>query len=166
LRSLAYVPAFRPWIDIGQTPNDISYLLNNALLPVSIPSPKNWKVGPGLKSTLQPNFYSQMGVPNLIPLFMPASAPAGVQAQSTGSYVAAAGTGSNATYAIVGFAGIAISQADGSGANMNISVQPSALVDPTAYIANPKPAGSQVSQFGSTINNPMITTFISAKLTQ
>jgi hypothetical protein len=49
---------------------------------------------------------------------------------------------------------------------MNISIQPSALVDPTAYIPNPKPAGTQVSQFGSTLNGPMITTFISAKLTQ
>jgi hypothetical protein len=109
-----------------------------------------------------------MGVPNLIPLFTPASAPAGWQAQSTGSYVAASGTGQNATYAIVGMVGVKISQADGSGGNMNISIQPSALVDPTAYISpqNIKPAGTQVSQFGSTINGPMITTFASAKLTQ
>jgi hypothetical protein len=119
-----------------------------------------------LTSTLLPNFYGEMFVPNLIPLFIPASGPAGMQAQSAGSYVAASGTGSSATYAIVGFAGVAISQADGSGGNMNISIQPTALVDPTAYIGTPKPAGTQVSQFGSTINGPMITTFISAKLTQ
>jgi Flp pilus assembly protein TadG len=160
------VPAFRAWIDDGQTPNDINYLINNNLVPVTVSSPKSWKVGPGLKSTLQQNFYDQMGVPNLIPLFIPVSAPASWQAQSTGSYVAATGNGQNATYAIVGFAGVAISQADGSGGNMNISIQPSAVVDPTAYIGNPKPAGTQVSQFGSTINGPMITTFASAKLTQ
>ena len=50
-------PAFRTWIDTGQTPNDINYLLNNGLLPVSINSPKQWNCGPGLKSTLQPDFY-------------------------------------------------------------------------------------------------------------
>jgi Flp pilus assembly protein TadG len=164
------VPAFRSWIDNGQTPNDIYYLLSNSLLPVSLPSgpdgPKNWKVGPGLKSTLQSNFYDQMGVPNLIPLFIPASAPAGWLSQSTGSYVAGSGNGQNATYAVVGFAGVAISQADGSGSNMNISIQPSAVVDPTAYIRNPRPVGTQTSQFGATINNPVITTFISAKLTR
>jgi Flp pilus assembly protein TadG len=165
-------PAFRTWISNGQTPNDINYLISNSLVPVSMPGPasapgpKNWKVGPGLTSTLQSNFYGEMFVPNLIPLFIPASAPAGVQSQSAGSYVAASGTGSGATYAIVGFAGVAVSQADGSGGNMNISIQPSALVDPTAYIQNPRPAGTQVSQFGTTINNPVITTFISAKLTQ
>jgi hypothetical protein len=159
-------PAFRNWIDNGQTPNDIKYLKDQDLVPVSVNSPKQWTVGPGLKSTLQPDFYSQMGVPNLIPLFIPASAPAGYTALSTGSYVAASSQGSNALYAIVGFAGVTISQADASGSNMNISIQPSALVDPTAYIQNPKPAGTQVSQFGSTINNPVITTFISAKLTQ
>ena len=32
-------PAFRNWIDDGSTPNDISYLLDNNLLPVS-PSPR------------------------------------------------------------------------------------------------------------------------------
>jgi Flp pilus assembly protein TadG len=161
-------PAFRNWIDNGQTPNDIKYLINQGLVPVSVSAPKQWTCGPGLKSTLQPNFYSQMGVPNLIPLFTPASAPAGYTALSTGSYVAASNQGSNATYAIVGFAGVTISQADASGSNMNISIQPCAVVDPTAYISpsNAKPAGTQVSQFGSTINQPVITTFISAKLTQ
>jgi hypothetical protein len=161
-------PAFRTWIDNGQTPNDISYMISNNMVPVTVNAPKDWKVGPGLTSTLQGSFYDQLGVPNLIPLFMPASAPAGVQAQSTGSYVAASGTGSGATYAVVGFAGVAISQADGSGGNMNISIQPSALVDPTAYMSpqNIKPAGTQVSQFGSTINGPMITTFASAKLSK
>jgi hypothetical protein len=159
-------PAFRNWIDNGQTPNDIKYLINQGLVPVSVSAPQQWTVGPGLKSTLQPDFYSQMSVPNLIPLFIPASAPAGYTSLSTGSYVAASAQGSNATYAIVGFAGVAISQADAGGSNMNISIQPRALVDPTAYIQNAKPAGTQVSQFGSTINAPVITTFISAKLTQ
>src|SRR5262249_4151420 len=102
------VPAFRNWIDNGETPNDISYLITNQLLPVSIQTPQNWKCGPGLKSTLQSDFYSQMDVPNLIPLFQPVSFT---------PYQAASGDGQNATYAIVGFAGVKIKQADGSGSN-------------------------------------------------
>src|SRR5262249_31951745 len=116
-------PAFRNWIDAGQTPNDISYLLNNNLLPVSPSAPQPWKCGPGLKSTLVSDFQSQMGVPNLIPLFVPAS---------TQPYVAASGDGSNATYAIIGFVGVTITQASGNGSSMDISIQPMAVVDPTA----------------------------------
>jgi Flp pilus assembly protein TadG len=163
------VPAFRNWIDTGETPNDINWLVSNGMLPVSQGSPKNWKVGPGLKSTLQPNFYSQLGVPNLIPLFMPETISptqqaSGWQGVSTGpSYVAANGTGQNATYAVVGFAGVTITQADGNGSNMDISIQPYANVDPTAFVPNPKPAGTQTSEFGFSTK---ITTFISAKLTQ
>src|SRR5207245_3345757 len=43
------VPAFRKWIDDGETPNDINYLINHSLVPVSVSGPKSWKVGPGLK---------------------------------------------------------------------------------------------------------------------
>src|SRR5262249_22625605 len=68
-------PAFRSWIDNGQTPNDINYLINNGLVPVSMNSPKQWNCGTGLKSTLQPDFYSQLSVPNLIPLFLPYNVP-------------------------------------------------------------------------------------------
>jgi Flp pilus assembly protein TadG len=157
------VPAFRNWIDSGQTPNDISYLVNNGLLPVSVNSPKQWKVGPGINSTLQSSFASQIGVPNLIPLFEPVSALPPAVALSPGSYVAANGTGQGATYAIVGFVGVTITQADSSGTSMNISIQPAAVVDPTAVIGSPKPAGTQTSQLGSSSS---ITTFISAKLTQ
>jgi hypothetical protein len=148
------VPAFRSWIDFGETPNDISYLITNNLLPVSLQSPKDWKCGPGLKSTLQEDFYSQLNVPNLLPLFQPVS---------LSPYQAASGNGQNATYAIVGFAGVKITQAEGRGSSMDISVQPAAVIDPTAVISHPAPTGTQTSQFGSTTT---ITTFISAKLTQ
>jgi hypothetical protein len=44
---------------------------------------------------------------------------------------------------------------------MNISIQPAAIVDPTAVILNPSPARpSQLTQFGASQ-----TTFVSAKLT-
>jgi hypothetical protein len=151
------VPAFRNWIDDGETPNDISYLVNNGLVPVSFQSPKSWKGGPGLKSTLETDFQSQMWVPNLIPLF---------QAVSYSPYQAATGTGQGATYAIVGFVGVKLSHASGSGNNMDISLQPTAVVDPTAVILNSLPAGTQSSTMTpSTTTNTTITTFGSAKLT-
>jgi Flp pilus assembly protein TadG len=149
------VPAFRNWIDDGETPNDIAYLANpsNNLLPVSTSSPKNWKAGPGLKSTLLSNFQLEIGTPTFIPLFEPVSRI---------PYQAASSTGQNATYAVVGFVGITISEATGSGNNMNISIQPMAAINPTAVIPNPTPAGTTQSPNFSTT----ITTFISAKLTQ
>jgi hypothetical protein len=147
-------PAFRNWIDTGSTPNDINYLLSNNLLPVSPNNPEPWKVGPGLKSTLLSNFQSVMGEPNLIPLFQPVS--------PIPNYVAASGNGQNATYAIIGFVGVTITQATGNGNNMNISIQPIAINDPTAVILNPSPArATQKTVFGT----PQ-TTFVSAKLTQ
>src|SRR5262249_3068058 len=126
------VPAFRIWIDTGSTPNDISYLLTNGLLPVSPSAPEPWKVGPGLNSTLLRSFQDEMGVPNLIPLFVPVT--------PIPNYVAASSTGQNATYAIIGFAGVAITEAISNGSNMNISLQSCAIVDPTAVILNPSPA--------------------------
>jgi Flp pilus assembly protein TadG len=155
-------PAFRNWIDYGSTPNDISYLLTNSMLPVSPSAPEPWKVGPGLTSTLLSNFQDQMDVPNLIPLFVPVNPPT-IGAPDPGSnYVAATGNGQGATYAIVGFAGVQITQATGTGNNMNVSVQLTCIVDPTAVILNPSPArATQQTIFGT----PQ-TTFISAKLTQ
>jgi Flp pilus assembly protein TadG len=143
-------PAFRRWIDDGQTPNDISYLLTNNLLPVSTTSPSQWKAGPGLKSTLLSDFQLEIGKPNLIPLFQPVS---------TSPYQAASGSGSNTYYSIVGFVGVEISAATGSGTSMNISIQPMAVIDATSVIGNAQPAGTQSSSFGTTT-----TTFISAKL--
>jgi Flp pilus assembly protein TadG len=147
-------PAFRTWIDYGSTPNDISYLLKNGLLPVTPSAPESWKSGPGLTSTLVTNFQMEIGVPNLIPLFVPVT--------PIPNYVAASNTGQNATYAVVGFAGVKISQADGAGDDLTISIQPAAVVDPTAVILNPSPArATQQTVFGTSQ-----TTFISAKLTQ
>jgi Flp pilus assembly protein TadG len=148
-------PAFRNWIDLGQTPNDINYLVNNNLVPVSISNPEQWKSGPGLKSTLVTNFQDVMGDANLLPLFKAVNS-------DTSNYQAASGSGQNTTYAIVGFVGVTVTQADGSGTSMIISVQPHAIIDPTAVIGNPQPAtGTTLTQFGTTQ-----TTFVSAKLTQ
>jgi hypothetical protein len=132
-------------------------LLATNLLPVSMNSPKNWPAIPSIANSFQSTFQGELGAPNLLPLFAP------VQALSTGSYQAASGTSPNWYYAIVGFAGVAISEVNTGGGTMTIAVQPCAVIDPTAVIPNPKPVGTQTSQFGSSV---MITTFISAKLTQ
>jgi hypothetical protein len=123
-------------------------------VPVYVDAPQPWKVGPGLKSTLLTNFQDEMGNPNLIPLFTPASpAP---------NYVAASGTGQNATYDIVGFVGITISEGNGHGeSGMEIYIQPMGNIDPTSIIPSPTPAGTTQTQFTTTP-----TTFISAKLTR
>ncbi|MFL5243903.1 MAG: pilus assembly protein TadG-related protein [Gemmataceae bacterium] len=154
-------PAFRDWIDKGDTPNDISYLVNNNLLPVSPSGPEPWKVGPGLKSTLLADFQSQIGVPNLIPLFAPVTPGAGAAAPGS-NYVAATGNGQNATYAIIGFVGVTITEATGNGSNMNISIQPMAIDDPTSVIMNPSPARAGKK----TIFGTPQTTFIPPKLTK
>jgi hypothetical protein len=135
-------------------------------------SPEPWKTGPGLNSTLQGNFNQEMYQPNLIPLFIPQSAPSSwfsLTSNATPStpYQAANGTGQNATCTVVGFVGVMVSQADLNGSNMNISLQPTSVVDPTASMPNPQPVGTSFSQFGSgTTGGPIITTFTSAKLTQ
>jgi Flp pilus assembly protein TadG len=157
------IPAFRNWIDDGATPNDISYLLNNGLLPVSMQDPKWWKCGPGLKSTLTPSFQSVMWEPNLIPLFQAVQYPS---ASNNYVYIAAANQGQGAYYDIVGFVGITVSQATSSGANMDISIQPMASVDPTAVLSGATPAGTQTSPYTPSTSTPTtITTFTSAKLT-
>lgn len=155
-------PAFRQWIDDGQTPNDIRYLLDHNMLPVSLQDAKDWKVGPGLKSTLLTDFQAQIDKPNLIPLFRPVSPLPGPL------YQAANGQGENATYAVVGFVGVTISEAYGNGnANMQIFIQPHGSIDPTSVIppppgmSQPPPAGTTLTQF---LNSP--STFISAKLTR
>ncbi len=156
------VPAFEAWIDDGETPNDIDYLINNNLLPVSMTNPQNWKAGPGLKSTLLSNFQQELNVPNLIPLFQAAQYPT---AANGNTYVAASANGQNATYAIVGFVGVAISDASGNGSNMNISVQPTAIVDPTAVLQTTLPAGTQASALTPSVSaGTTITTFTAAKL--
>jgi hypothetical protein len=144
------VPAFRNWIDYGDTPNDINYLLNNNLLPVSPSAPEPWKVGPGLNNTLNTDFSKQMSEPNLIPLFVP---------YQQAPYVAAQGQGQGATYSIIGFVGVSISQVSGNGSNLNISIQPTGTIDPTGVITAYQPMGTGNSVLGSSF-----TTFTSPKL--
>ncbi len=142
------VPAFQAWIDNG--------------LPVSPTSPAPWKVGPGLKNTLKSNFQQVMGDPNLIPLFVPVNPPTIGAASPGNNYVAASSNGQNATYAVIGFAGVAVTQVSGDGTNLVIAIQPAPVVDPTAVLTNLSPArATQQTWFGTSQ-----TTFVSAKLTR
>jgi hypothetical protein len=147
-------PAFRTWIDDGVSPGDLNYLLTNSMLPVSPSNTKAWKAGPGLKSTLEPDFQSQIGEPNLIPLFVPIQ-----DGVTVTPYQAAGAEGQNAYYNIAAFAGVTVSTAYGSGENMNISLQPDAVIDPTVPI---KGGMTNVAPAGSTSNTYF--TFLPPKL--
>jgi Flp pilus assembly protein TadG len=162
------VPVFLSSSNSGQTPNDISYFLSSNLLPVSVSSPKSWRVGSNLNSYPPIDYQSIMGQPYIIPLFQPVNPTFGPNYQAI-NWQQQNGTGSEngsgndeiGTYAVVGLVGIQVSQADNSNGSMIISIQPGAIVDPTAVVANQKPAGTQSSQLPGTV----ITTFTSAKLT-
>jgi hypothetical protein len=71
--------------------------------------------GPGLKSTLVSNLAGIVGQQRIVPLFS--------------SY---SGNGSNTQYTIVGFAGITIVSATGSGSSISVIVQPMVVTDLTA----------------------------------
>jgi hypothetical protein len=156
------IPAFKNWIDNGQTPNDISYLLSHNMLPVSMNAPQQWKVGPGFKDSMQSDFASQQGLPNLIPLFKAVHYPDLLDP----TYTAALNQGQGATYAIVGFIGVTVSQVSANGLPLVVDIQPMAVVDPNAVIQTLSPAGTQVFPLTpSVLTNTTITTFGSAKLT-
>lgn len=129
-------PAYRNWILNGPGEGDLQSLAAQGSFPVSMDSPRPWKGSPGLKSELRAEFEAIIGQPRLLPLFQPASLI---------PYQAAAGTGSNATYNIVGFVGVMVTEVTGNGGNLNISVQPCDVVDPTAVFdpATLFPAGAE-----------------------
>ncbi len=144
------VTSFRDWIDYGPSPTDLQYLCNQNQLPLSATTPKIWIGGPGLENTLGTNFEGILGRPRLLPVFTPVS-------QSP--YLAASDQGSNAGYRLVGFVGATISEVRGNGINLEISVQPCAVLDPTAVYqtasVTPAVSGSQ-----------LITTAAAPKLTE
>lgn len=140
-------PDYSNWILNGPSSSDIQYLLDNGELPVSQSSPKAWKGSPGLRNTLKSDFSSIIGQPRLLPLFKPAS---------TSPYQAASGVGSNASYQIVGFVGVTVTEVTGNGSNLNISVKPCDVLDPAA-IYDPStvyPVGAQPSGQLQTFTHP------------
>jgi hypothetical protein len=106
-------PAFRTWIDNGGSPSDMAYFGSNGL-QATPSSPLTMKGGPGLKSTLQNNLQNAIGQPRVIPPFSSCT-----------------GNGNNTSYTVVGFAGVTIVRASGQGNNMQVTVQPIVVIDPT-----------------------------------
>jgi len=143
-------PQFSNWITNGPSPSDLQYLLSNGLAGASWLSPEEWAGGPGLKSYLTSAFQGIIGEPRLLPVFEPVS---------TSPYQAASGSGSNSYYQVVGFVGVVITSVSGNGSNMNISVQPAAVEDPTAVYDY-----STVAPLGTT--SSVMTTAAPAQLSQ
>src|SRR5262249_41589306 len=144
--------------------NDIQYLLDHNMLPVGpgYQESKEWKVGPGMKSTLLADFQSMLNEPAIIPLMRPyvstsntgpastantdmANTTQGAKQYPSGvgnekaSYIGAKYEGQNGYYEIIGFAGIALTQATGDGTNMNISLQACGTIDATTVLSNINP---------------------------
>jgi hypothetical protein len=127
-----------------------AYLTTQGQVPVSPTDPKSWTGGPGLENTLGLNFAGIIGRQRLVPLFTPVSAS---------PYQAAGDQGSGAYYRLVGFGGATVSDTDGNGINMRISIQPCAVLDPTAIYQT-----SSVAPAGS--GSSLVTTAAAPKLTQ
>jgi Flp pilus assembly protein TadG len=106
---------FRNWINNGPSSSDLSYFGANGL-QATPDSPATVTAGPGLKSTLQSDMQAVIGQPRSVLLFS--------------SYT------SKGSYTIVGFAGVTIVKATGSGNNMQVAVQPMVVVDSTATTGN------------------------------
>ncbi len=107
-------PSFRNWIDNGASPSDLSYFGSDGL-QATPSNPATMAGGPGLKSTLVSDLASVVGQPREVPLFSSVS-----------------GNGANTQYTVVGFAGVTIVSATGSGHNIQVVVQPTTVIDPTA----------------------------------
>lgn len=107
-------PTYRTWIANGSSPSDMAHFGPNGI-QASLTNPVRMKGGPGLKSTLVSDLQAIVGLQRIIPL-----------------YSTYDGTGSNTYYDIVGFAGVTIVKAEGSGSNIDIRVQPISVVDRTA----------------------------------
>ncbi len=115
-------PTFWDWITNGPSASDIIYLAKNHN---GVSGSSAWqatpgnaavlKGGPGLKASDESYLQDIIGQPRIMPLFS-----------------ALSGNGENTTYTIVGFAAVTIVDADLTGNNKHITIQPVALPDSTA----------------------------------
>lgn len=102
------VPTLDNYINNGDTPADISWLLSNGCLP--FPSTTGWSGEPGKKSSADGILRNIIG-----------------QQREVMLYDTSAGAGSHVTYHMVGVAGVTVVDA-GNG----VTLQPSVVIDPTA----------------------------------
>jgi Flp pilus assembly protein TadG len=107
-------PAFTNWIANGSSPSDMAYYGSDGI-QATASSPLTMKGGPGLKSTLVSDLHDAIGQSRAVPLFSSMS-----------------GNGSNTDYTIVGFAGVTVVEASGSGSNIQLTLQPAVTIDTTA----------------------------------
>lgn len=128
-------PQFSQWILNGPSPSDIASFGPGGFQATSS-APLDVKGGPGLKSSLVPDFTSIIGQPRIVPLFS-----------------AYYGQGSNTYYTVVGFAGVTVVKASGSGSNISIAFEPMLAIDPTATSVLPGSSSSgSVTQFVYTVS--------------
>jgi len=108
------LPTFQNWIDNGSSPSDMAFFGPDGLQATPA-SPLAMAGGPGVKNPVNYSLQAVIGEPRSVVLFS-----------------ACTDSGSNMTYTAVGFAGVTVVQADGHGQKMQITIQPSNVIDPTA----------------------------------
>jgi len=102
------------WILNGPSPTDLGGFGPQGFQATPA-SPGTLQAGTGWKTSLVNDFASIIGQPRAIPL-----------------YSSHTGSGSGGQFTIVGFAGVTVVHASGSGSNVNIVFQPTILIDSTA----------------------------------
>jgi Flp pilus assembly protein TadG len=125
-------PSFWNWITNGPSPADLQFLAQNrngvpgsSAWQATPSSPATLKCGPGLKASDESYLKGIIGQPRIMPIFS-----------------ACTGVGQNATYTIVGFAGVTLVDAVLTGGNKHITIQPITAMDQTAVISQTTSAGS------------------------
>jgi Flp pilus assembly protein TadG len=152
------------WINNGLGSSDIQTLLNANLMPLSAHDVTqwDWHGDSGLRDSDIQAIQPHVGDTFLLPLYKALNS--GVDSNGNvdpSSYQAGSGQGTNYNFNIVQFVGVRIIQADNTGNNKSVVVQPAAVTDPNAVFTNVNPASAPSS--GS---SALVTTFTSAKLTR
>jgi hypothetical protein len=119
-------PAYSGWIRNGPTSTELATFSATALR-ASPSSPLSMAGGPGWKSTLVSDLQAIIGQPRTILLYS--------------KYY---DQGSGATYDVVGFAGVVVVSAQGTGSNTEITFQPANIIDPRVTTSS---ASDSVSEF-------------------
>lgn len=105
---------FSTWIKSGPSSTDLAFLTNNGSVPVSTSNARSWSAGPTLTSSNLADFQTVVGAARSVILFEP-PAP----------------TSSTGSYNVVGFGGITIKSATVVSGQLNLSIQPIAVFDPS-----------------------------------
>jgi hypothetical protein len=101
------------WIANGPSSTELS-AFGTSGLQATLQQPVTLQAGTGMKSSLVDDLQSVIGQPRAVALYS--------------SY---SGSGSGGTYTVVGFAGVTIVSASGSGSKISIVFQPTIVIDPT-----------------------------------